>query len=272
MEDAHSRMDDVFALPTSLDDVFDELVHSSGESEDLSPDPPTEERPKRPWQQPEARLRLGERVETRWSGDRRLYEGHVEALDEFGNVDVLFDDGLRECRVAPALVQRVRPKASVCLMELDAQTRNASPRRLPEFFPFPVIIAPWRLHSDVEGATLLHSQTAPRPAASKTRPPPKPPPKARATTPVPPAAGDLSSSSSLQQPPARGVDELPAMPGNRKHKRAKPSFETEVMLCCHKMPHEGGCFTCTLPFGHLCPHETGPVGPRKRAPARSRQL
>ena len=265
-------------LPASLDDAFDALVHSSGESESpserLSPDPPTQERPKRPWQQPEERLRLGERVEAPWSGDQRLYTGHIEALDQYGRADVVFDDGLREARVAPALVHRLRPQAAGCLMpELDAQTRTASPRRLPDFFPFPVIIAPWRLHADVGGA-VSYAQAAP----PKPRPPPKPPPKTHAATPVPPVAS--SSSGPLVLPPARGelppargeVGEPPATPGSRKPKRAKPSFASEVMLCCHKMPHEGGCFTCTLPFGHLCPHETGPEGPRKRAPAKSRDL
>ena len=78
-------------------------------------------------------------------------------------------------------------------------------------------------------------------------------------------------------PPSEGDGDGPAIgvaTAAPKTKRRRLSHYTadEVLLCCHKMPHEGGCFTCTLPFGHLCPHETGPVGPRKRAPARSREL
>ena len=293
-------------LPASLDDAYDALVHysSSGESEGssfraLSPDPPTEERPKQPCQ-PEARLRLGERVEVRWSRDQRLYAGHIEALDENGCADVLFDDGVREARVAPSQVLRVCPSAAAFLMpelhayvhadvELDAHTRTASPRRLPDFFPFPVIVAPWRLHADADRACPTEScmHSAPRPAASKA---PKPrrnakdlaatpdPPKAHAATSAasltslarPAASGGSSSSIGLVMPSADGVGEAAYSPGNRKPKRARPSVETEVMLCCHKMPHEGGVFTCHFPFGHLCPHETGPEGPRKRAPARSR--
>lgn len=67
---------------------------------------------------------LGQKVEARFRGKARFYEGIIQSVHKNGTYDVKYSDGDIEVEVASELIRNIPPGDITCADELNSEDRN----------------------------------------------------------------------------------------------------------------------------------------------------